>query len=406
MSGRQILSLAFVWALPFTVCGSPQGATDVKNAGKARQGYQQLLEQFPEDNQGCGIDTLPSGTECQPMTYGLVLSAEALHYQSSPNEESGRRVRKATLWLMENADLDKDDLPGWGLPQPWDAFADGTTNGPNQPYTITTAIVLNGLLDSLLVPSLWTKSEQKQIHDLSRNIVLRWCRDLWSEGFGGGYFWYSPCPCDNIFAVNSPAMFLGSMSRFLKEQGNSLSLADRRLMQAQADDLTKAIVNTVQMRRGAPFWDYMPIPNKFNNRQTPNDLVHQVYILWGTEVYRDCVGTARLPWTRAQALASLDRYWRNGLIYNFPQDVTYTEKKEIYGDQKALLWGAGAMLAFHARYGSETQASHTLDTFVRAYDPPRVWLSPQAGSKNAHFYPRHAAHALWGWSGYCFTSRN
>ncbi len=107
--------------------------------------YQQLLALYPEDHQGLGIENWTSGTEEQPMTYGLILSAEAARYRRTGEAEAERRVSKAMAWLLDNHDLDLDGKPGWGLPQPWDAFQDGSTNPVNQPYTITTAIVRNSI---------------------------------------------------------------------------------------------------------------------------------------------------------------------------------------------------------------------------------------------------------------------
>ena len=123
--------------------------------------YRDLLALFPEDRQGFGLDPLqnldgqPLITDHQPMTYGFVLSAEARHFRFDRNAESGRRVRKAVRWLIDNRDLDGDGKPGWGLPQAWPAWGHAP-NPHNQPYTITTAIVLNGMLDALSIRDFWS----------------------------------------------------------------------------------------------------------------------------------------------------------------------------------------------------------------------------------------------------------
>lgn len=393
----------FILALAVLVpaCRVIPARPDSAQLQAAKADYEKLLAKFPEDAQGRGIDRDGAAykhvvPEEQPMTYGLVLSAEAVRHKKFPTDEGRRRIRKAAQWLIQNSDLDHDGLPGWGLPEPWDAFADGSTNAANQPYTITTAIVLNGLLDGMALPNVLTRAERRETQLLMKQTILHWCRDLWQEGFGGGFFWYSPCPCDANFSVNAPAMFLGSMSRFLREQGGGLTADERRLIENRRDELAKAIVNTVEIRNGAPFWRYLPLPNRYN-RKSPNDLVHQVYILWGMETYRDCGGPVALPWTRAQAVESLDRFLHDSRVFSLASDETPASS------QKSILWGTGAMLAFYARYGTEDQAARAYDALVREHGPmPSLRLYPAGSSKDESFYPRHAAHALWGMAYYCF----
>ncbi len=330
------------------------------------------------------------------MTYGLVLSAEAVRFKATGHDEGRRRVRKAARWLMDNSDLDRDGRPGWGLPQAWDAFQDGTTNPPNHPYTITTAIVLNGLLESLAIPFFWTPAEQKEMKTLIGQVALRWCREMWSEGYEGGFFWYSPDSSDAKFCVNAPSMFLGSLVRFLAEQGDLLDPDERRLIQERCDALARAIVSTVIIRRDAPYWHAQAVAQP-GSALRPDDLAHHVYTLWGIESYRDRGGRVALPWTRAQAIESVGRFWRDNRIYNFPQDVTYTDKQAAFNDRPAVLWSVGMMLAFYSRWGDERQAARCFDAIKRDYGPwPRVRLNPPNAGADDAFYPRHAAHLLWG----------
>ena len=201
--------------------------------------YRDLLALFPEDRQGFGLDPLqnldgqPLITDHQPMTYGFVLSAEARHFRFDRNAESGRRVRKAVRWLIDNRDLDGDGKPGWGLPQAWPAWGHAP-NPHNQPYTITTAIVLNGMLDALSIRDFWSAAERDEMLDFMVQVARRWCRELWTEGYGGGYFWYSPSPADDIFGVNAPTMFLGSLARLLRDYGGRFTEADRKLVRHAA----------------------------------------------------------------------------------------------------------------------------------------------------------------------------
>jgi len=361
--------------------------------------YEALLSKFPMDHQGLGLDAAqkPGLTE-QPMTYALVLSSEAIHNRSNPNAESKLRIEKALDWLITNQDLNHDGIPGWGLPLPWDAFSDGTINGPNHPYTITTSIVLNSFLDVLDVPNLVTTDQRNTIKELIGKVMVHWCNHLWSKGYGGGYFWYSPHSWDNIFSINAPAMFLGSMARYLKSYADELPRVDYQLIESRADDLAKAIVATVKLRHGLPFWDYDPIPNKFNNRQVENDLVHQVYILWGVELYRNNVGHVNFPWSTQQSLQSLRSYWHNNSLYGYPQDEKLNAKY-------SALWGIGAMIAFESVYGTPEEAKKCVEFLDKAYGPlPNLTLTPRHDAKGQPFYPRQASHALWGLSYYSFNN--
>jgi hypothetical protein len=379
------------------------GGADAPDRTAGRKAYEKLIAKFPEDRQGFGVDTHLGAVDHQPMTYGLVLSAEAIRLKHAPNEDSRRRVTKATAWLLENQDLDGDGKPGWGLPQPWDAWADGTTNPAHQPYTITTAICLDSLLDALAVPELWTDAQRDEIRGLMRKIVLRWCRELWSEGYGGGYFWYSPDPNDEVFGINASVMFLGSMSRLLAEQPGVFSDDERQLVQERADVLARAVVQTVKPREGLPFWKYAPAPNRYNNIQD-NDLVHHVYILWGVETYRDCGGRVKLPWTRAQAIASVDCFWRDGRMWALPQDAP-AEPGGAISKSPPTLWSVGMALAFYAKWGDPEQGRRTFEAIDRDYGPwPELRLTPKEPKDegNATFYPRHAAHALLGLAIYAY----
>jgi hypothetical protein len=370
----------------------------------AAQSYEQLLAKYPEDSQGLGSDSHFPTAEHQPMTYGLVLSSEALRFGQTGSDESRRRAGKAMQWLLDNSDMDGDGKPGWGLPQAWDAFQDGTTNPKNHPYTITTALVLNGMLDALAQTSLWSALERERIRKLAAQVVLRWCREAWSEGYGGGFFWYSPSPDDELFAVNSPSMFLGSIMRLLREQPEGLSVEERRLILARADDQARSIVATVELRKGMPFWNYMPLPN-FRDSQQPNDLVHHVYTLWGIETYRECGGQVPLPWTRADVQRSLDCFWADGRIRHFPQDVEYSQDQAALKERPAVLWSAGALLVAYARWGHPNEAATALAAIDRDYGPvPHLRLTPAPAEPSSKFYPRQASHVLWGLALQAYTA--
>jgi hypothetical protein len=375
-------------------------AAGTARAGDLARDYATLVAVFPEDRAGLGLD--PGGaTGDQPMTYGLVVAAESLRAARTPDAEPRRRARKAVRWLLDNRDLDGDGKPGWGLPDAWDAAADGSVNPPHTCYTITTAIVLEGLVQSLAVPELWSDDEAREIRGVVRDVLLRWCRELWAEGYGGGYYRYSTA--DDFFSINAPAMMLSPQARFLERHEHEFSAADRELVRARLDGLAAAVVHTVERRGGAPFWDYMAVPNRLNSKR-PNDAVHQAYILWGIETYREHGGRVPLPWTTADAVASLDRFWADGKLYFFARDEPGLSAGRAA--QPANLWGSGLILACVARWGSREQVARSVAALVEAHGPlPRQREYPAWYRDDPHFYPRHAAHVLLGLAEAAFGPR-
>lgn len=378
-------------------CSCSQKANNNLDYRYPSKAYLSLLSQFPEDNQGKGLEPYYfSGIKDQPMTYGLVLLAETHRSHYYPDDENSRRIRKAVSWLLDNIDLDEDGLPGWGLPDEWDAFGDGSINKANQPYTITTAIVLMGLLDALSISRLWTNSEAESIRNAVIETSIRWCKEVYTETESGGFFWYSPNPVDRYFVPNASAMFIGALTRLIYEQRKYLNIKDLQLIEGRIENAVKGIIQKSILRKGAPFWNYIAIPNQLNQDE-PNNLVHHAYILFGMEIYRSYCGKIELPWTKEQTMQSLDRFIKEGLIYDYPQDVVYAGGQESYNYRPAILWGTGMMLAFYSQMGDSLRAETILNKIYTHYGPfPNIRLWPDYYSKDKNFYPRFAAHVLFG----------
>ncbi len=354
--------------------------------------YGELLRQFPEAEQGLGIDRGgPEGAVAdQPMTYGLILSAEALRCRTQPDGEAKRRVRLAARWLLDNSRLAEGGKPGWGLPFAWNERPKNTA------YTITTAIALEGLLDALTLRELWSAAESREIVELVRQVGERWCMEVWVDGLGGGYFNYSPHDTKpGYLCINAPAMFVGALARFVHEQGQFLPADTVRLFRSRLDAFVQTAIGTGTLRGGAPYWDYIAPPNNPVKFQRPNDLVHQAYIIWGLENYREAGGSVKLPWTQAQALESMDRFWKDGTLRFFAQDEATV--KQSSREAPANLWGAGMLLASYARWGSPEQSRRCFTAICEAYGPfPRMRVLPRAVSEDGQFYPRDNAHVLFG----------
>lgn len=359
--------------------------------------YDRLLALFPAERAGLGIDRAdPDAAPAdQPMTYGLVLSAEALRSRAAPTPSGARRVRLAARWLIDHSRLAPDGRPGWGLPCAWDHRPANTV------YTITTAVALEGLLDALGL-DLWSAAESAEALTLVRGVCGRWARELWVEGYSGGYFAYSPCDmAAPFFCINAPAVCLGALARLLAAHGPALPGDERRLLQSRADALAAAIVATAELREGAPFWEYIAQPNPLDSKR-PNDLIHHAYILWGVETYREAGGSVPLPWAREPAIGSLDRFWKDGTLRFMAQDESTVSAARR--EEPANLWGAGMMLACVARWGSGRQARRSLEAILASYGPfPHLRVLPREVGGDGRFYPRDAAHVLLGLAGACFA---
>jgi len=175
----KILSGLLVVVLVSSSFGKALGVEDAISPNDTRfNSYHSLLSRFQQDKLGNGLDPyLPTGVKKeQAETYGLVLSAEAISYQCKPNEQSKKRICEAVSWLLDNSDADKDGVLGWGLPGAWDAFGDGTINPENSQFTITNALVMQGLLDAVKVPDLLSESQVVKIQNVIKEISLYYCK--------------------------------------------------------------------------------------------------------------------------------------------------------------------------------------------------------------------------------------
>lgn len=360
---------------------------------KSRQlsDYDLLLDQFPKDNQGLGSEPSSATISHQPMTYGLILSAESLHYLKDPNRESEYRIKRAVRWILDNADLNHDSYYGWGLPQAWDAFADGTTNPENHPYTITTAIVLQGLTDALSISSFWTENEKQEIQRIIKNVCLYWCEEVWTGKGNSGYFWYSISSSDACFCPNVSAMFLGVLARITSEQKQIFTNSELYLIQNRVDKAAKGIISNVKWSSGMPFWNYT-----IQNDVSPNDLVHHAFILWGMELYRYSGGQIEIPWSQSQAIASLNRFWKDGIIYELPKGISYNKNNSTLKNRPARLWGIGMLQAFYCKYGESEKSNLCLEVIKKEYGFPRPRIYPRDFNQDDQFYPRYGAYVLYG----------
>jgi hypothetical protein len=169
---------------------------------------------------------------------------------------------------------------GWGLPFRWDAFRQGTSNSADTCYACTTAIVLSGFLDS------------GKADDRHAEIVVRWARQAWSDGF----WWYSEHPRDAIYTPNASALMAGVTQRFVLERPELLDDATTDFLETTAAIAVERLVVTSVERR----WLYSAATN-----ETPNCLLHDGFTHWGLETYRASRGRDVIPWAPWDAPSAL-----------------------------------------------------------------------------------------------------
>ena len=150
-------------------------------------------------------------------------------------------------------------------------------------------------------------------------------------------------------------------------------------------------MNTVQLHDGQPFWLYAPLPNKLNHERF-EDVMHHVYTLWGIEGYRDAGGKVALPWTRTQALQSLEHFWKDDGVTENDQDQP-DKKKPL--PTPARLCGAGMLLLGYSDWGGPRRAADVVEWIDQQCGPwPQLRHSPVGKADTV--YLRDCAHVLMG----------
>lgn len=324
--------------------------------------FKALSSRFDDGALGYGLDAYtPSVRSDHAMAYALILSAESIRYKRKGEPEALERARDAATWLMENRDMDADGLIGWGLSFEWDAFQDGSTNPADWPYTITTALAIQGLLD---------------LHDVTADanligVALEATRTMLAHAFtlmeGAAWFHYSPSEFDDHDVYNVSAMMLGQLQRLVLHEPVWQEYADlvaAHLLAARLED-----------QSGRTHWMYSAPGAPGDHRE--NDLVHAAYIVQGLSDYVRFGGTHEVD---VQALyESLEAFViPGGAVSEMP-----------FGEVAARDWGVGAALYTAALMEEEFDVFGNLSSYfypiAAAYDPPAEV-----------FYPRQASHALLG----------
>lgn len=225
-------------------------------------------------NPGRGTTDYPGNSiEDVAKGYAMLLKAEVIRSQANNQDKISELGLNAANYLLENSDARADGFPGWGVPVAWDPYGDGSFNPAHTKYTISTAIVIDSLLDWLEFDS--TAPEAKIMQVSSEALGPYLDQKIYSPS---GLFPYSLELVDRKFDTFNPAAYLaGVMQRF------SLLIDDpllKRSLQSAADTTIQVHIDHHKLTNsGSWFWNYSISEN------VPNDLAHAGYIIYGIDNY-------------------------------------------------------------------------------------------------------------------------
>ncbi len=381
------------WALTaIALVGCGGGGTDPLTVDTSRVAeYASHLALFSPTDPGTGMDPFgPVPTE-QPETTGLVLKAEALRLRATHSDDARQRVQNAIDRLQATSDLDGNGVLGWGLGDAWDAFGDGSTNPANWTYTVTTAIVLDGLIEAYENRSWIDPKYGPILSDLILGSTQAIADNAWSERGSGGYFWYSPSPSDNHLVPNVSAYFTGELARVVRNFRSVLGPAKSTEYSEKVRKAISTIGEVMRMVDDAPIWYYWE-----GAPTDPQDLVHQGYTLLGLQQAHDALGEP-LPFTAAQATKGITSYLKDGLAYEYPQNTTYSDP--LFATRPARSWGPGYVLYPLTEINGKTSVEPWVTNLKTRYGryPDVLWFATDyLPGQPQDYYPRIGAHILLG----------
>ncbi len=374
--------------------------------------YLETLALFDERRPGFGLDTGVSDTPHEyPMAYALYASAEARRFLTTRDPAAFENAIRAAEWLIDHRDLAGNGDVGWGLPWPWDAFGDGTTNPPHTVYTITTALVIEALLDVFDACRCAQVANKEQICSHLIGTALQ-AADTFLEGHFDYYensdevvFWYSHSPEDSYHVLNVTSMFVGELQRLSRYVE---SREKRIVLELMADRGARYILNRTNIdEKGNPFWYYLGDKRPSNAFVRPNDLVHESYLVYGLANYAIYGGRLATRIDLFKLLLSLNRFLDDeNRAYEFPRNWNPSPDREELRHRPARLWGVGYALFVSAYIEDYLGLNPSLS--VRLLYALRPYWSGQGWSfrpgETSPFYPRQVAHVLVGLSSLLFPT--
>lgn len=251
-----------------------------------------------------------------PMAYALIASAESNRYIYTRSNEALKSTIQNANWLVENRDINENGIIGWGLPNAWDAFSDGSENPAHTEYTITTALVVKGLLDAAEVIE-DTGFINKIKYEGNKSLYLITIEEaidaFIQNGFYNEYengmigFWYSSLVRDDYNVTNVHAMFVGQIQRasnYLRDP------VKKEFYREIADKGMKYLFNAIVRNNDAWYWNY----NNDSENLRENDLVHAAYVADGLLTYKKYNGNLSADIDERKILNGLELFIENNEI--------------------------------------------------------------------------------------------
>lgn len=206
-----------------------------------------------------------------PKAYAMIVKAAELDAGRTPSLLALSRTSEN--WLITHDDVNGGGVKGWGLPFEWDAFGDGTPNPANTGYAISTAIVIDALLDRAKTMS---GSQRDATIELAWQAIFPYLDPTVKTP--GGLAPYSLTPQDRGWDVFNTAAYLAAMAQRLSRTETA---ADRVARLQQFADTTMQVLldRRLVTLDGAWYWPYL------SPGSSVNDLPHAAYIIYSIETY-------------------------------------------------------------------------------------------------------------------------
>jgi len=232
---------------------------------------EEVYRRLDPSRPGRGVTDYPGHTvEDIPKGYAMILMAELERERHGIEPGLPNLADVAGRWLIDHSRLDSSGVVGWGVPVAWDAYGDDSINPVNTVYAISTAIVVDALLD-------WMETKPNapgsQIIEVVQVALERFAQPEMRTP--SGLLPYSLVATDRQYdTFNSAAYLAGQMQRFAKYS------KDAALFTRAADDTVRALIDHHQVSpEGNWFWRYSV------QEDVSNDLAHASYIVDGLKTY-------------------------------------------------------------------------------------------------------------------------
>ncbi len=374
--------------------GSSPSATVDTSTQSARTRYAELDQTFVSGQLGVAIDSLSNQVATVDEIHGILLFCESNRFRATGDSAAKARAQEVFDLLVDRQNLDGDDGPGYGIGQAWDAFGDGSVNGVDHPYTVSSAVCIEGILTALKSGVLDAEDQQKGAKLAAE--AIRWI--VANTYLPFGYFAYSAAPGDMNPVTNVSSYTAGIVLRALHDLPSEFSSTEKRDFYEKAVRAIEVILEEMVLVNGAPHWNYHGPKGRFWSKfaNQPNDLRHHGYTLWGLELGRRFQSTISIPYSPAQAAQSIKDYFKADRLVGYPGNWPYPLSKSF--DKPSQIWGPGYCIGVATLLGDTALADQLLREVSTVYPN---WPTPQNfpawfGKSDPTYFPRFGANILWG----------